>query len=53
MRGQPLSRFLDELPEQGTGEEWRLQVIATPIVAGSTECLEWLGQAVAAAEPTS
>lgn len=28
------------------------QIIATPIVAGSTECLEWLRQSVAAAEST-
>ncbi|MFI6763057.1 divalent-cation tolerance protein CutA [Micromonospora sp. NPDC050417] len=28
------------------------QVIATPIVAGSTECLAWLRQSVGAAGPT-
>ncbi|MGW4466727.1 divalent-cation tolerance protein CutA [Micromonospora sp. NPDC004704] len=32
---------------------WRNpQVIATPIVAGATGCLEWLRQSVAAAEST-
>ncbi|RKR91968.1 uncharacterized protein involved in tolerance to divalent cations [Micromonospora pisi] len=28
------------------------QVVATPIVAGSSECLEWLRQSVGAAGPT-